>query len=184
MLVIGEIGKNFSGAGIDPNVVGRLLMEVQPETYSPAITRIIALDLSVESHGNAVGVGIADLTTERLIAAIDAKPTRMNTLTSCSLCRSKIPLSYSTDRECLQIGLETCWQPIQDKLRVALIPNTLELAELWASPALVEEAKKHPHLKIEGAARPLPFDAQGNLRQEEMFPHSVRGRRTRSTNNR
>ena len=92
MLVIGEIGKNYSGAGIDPNVVGRLLMEVQPETYSPAITRIIALDLSPESHGNAVGVGIADLTTDRLLAAIDPKPFRMNTLTSCSLCRSKLPL--------------------------------------------------------------------------------------------
>jgi hypothetical protein len=177
MLVIGEIGKNYSGAGIDPNVVGRLLMEVQAETYSPAITRIIALDMSPESHGNAVGVGIADLTTDRLLAAIDAKPFRMNTLTSCSLCRSKLPLNYPSDRECMQIGLETCWQPIQDKLRVAIIPNTLELAELWASPPLVEEAKKHPHLKIEGEARALPFDAKGNLPQETMFPHSVRGRR-------
>jgi hypothetical protein len=81
----------------------------------------------------------------------------------------------------MQIGLETCWQPIQDKLRVAMIPNTLELAALWASPALVEEARKHPHLKVEGEARPLPFDANGNLRQEEMFPHSVRGRRGHST---
>ena len=60
---------------------------------------------------------------------------------------------------------------------MAVIPNTLELAELWASPALVEEAKSQPHLEVEGEARPLPFDAAGNLRQEELFPHSVRGRR-------
>ena len=63
------------------------------------------------------------------------------------------------------------------QLRMVMIPNTLELAELWASPALLEEARKHPHLKVEGDARPLPLDPTGTLRQEELFPHSVRGRR-------
>jgi hypothetical protein len=81
LLVIGEIGKNYSGAGIDPNVVGRLLMEAQPEPASPRVTRICALDLSPESHGNGTGVGIADLTTERPLAAIDPVPFRMNNLT-------------------------------------------------------------------------------------------------------
>ena len=81
LLVIGEIGKNYSGAGIDPNVVGRLLMETQPEFESPRITRICALDLSPESHGNGTGCGIADLTTERLLVAIDPVPFRMNNLT-------------------------------------------------------------------------------------------------------
>ncbi len=81
LLVIGEIGKNYSGAGIDPNVVGRLLLETQPETFSPSITRICCLDLSPESHGNGTGVGIADLTTERLLAGIDPAPFRMNNLT-------------------------------------------------------------------------------------------------------
>ena len=71
LLVIGEIGKNYCGAGIDPNVVGRLLIEVAPEPESPRITRICALDLSPESHGNGTGVGLADLTTDRLVAAID-----------------------------------------------------------------------------------------------------------------
>ena len=177
LLVIGEIGKNYSGSGIDPNVVGRLLMETQPESWEPCITRICALDLSQESHGNGVGVGIADLTTNRLLAALDPTPMRINVLTACFLCRSKLPLALPTDRECIQTGLETCWQPLREKVRMAVIPNTLELAELWASPALVEEARAHPHLKVEGEARPLPFDAAGNLRQEEMFPQSVRGRR-------
>jgi hypothetical protein len=81
LLVIGEIGKNYSGAGIDPNVVGRLLIEGEPEFASPRITRICALDVSPESHGNATGVGIADLTTDRLLAAIDPVPFRMNNLT-------------------------------------------------------------------------------------------------------
>jgi hypothetical protein len=83
LLVIGEIGKNYSGAGIDPNVVGRLLIEGEPEFETPKITRICCLDVSPESHGNGTGVGIADLTTDRLLAQIDPVPFRMNNLTQC-----------------------------------------------------------------------------------------------------
>src|SRR5262249_2993242 len=80
VLVIGEIGNNYSGAGIDPNVVGRLLIETAPEmeTNKPKITRMCCLDLSPESHGNGTGVGIADLTTDRLLKSIDPVPFRMN----------------------------------------------------------------------------------------------------------
>src|SRR5437588_12272970 len=141
LLVIGEIGKNYSGAGIDPNVVGRMLMECQPEFESPRITRICALDLSPESHGNGTGVGIADLTTDRLLAAIDPVPFRMNNLTACFLRRSQLPIAFPTDRECIRAGLATCWQPNGDQLRMAVIPNTLELADLWVSPTLPEEAR-------------------------------------------
>src|SRR5262245_34998619 len=165
LLVIGEIGKNYSGAGIDPNVVGRLLIETQPETGTPVITRICCLDLSPESHGNGTGVGIADLTTDRLLAAIDPVPFRMNNLTACFLWRSKLPLGFATDRECIEAGLETCWQPNRDALRMAVIPNTLELAELWVSPSLAEEARTRTHLEVAGGPRPLPFDVRGNLVQ-------------------
>ncbi len=89
VLVIGELGKNYSGAGIDPNVVGRLLLEAAPEleTNKPKITRICVLDVSPESHGNGTGVGIADLTTQRLLDSIDPVPFRMNNLTACFLWR-------------------------------------------------------------------------------------------------
>jgi hypothetical protein len=177
LLVIGEIGKNYSGAGIDPNVVGRLLMETQTEPERPKITRICALDLSPESHGNGTGCGIADLTTDRLLAAIDPVPFRMNNLTACFLWRSKLPFAFPDDRACITAGLETCWQPNLDEVRLALIPNTLEVVELWLSPALVAAANGHPHLEVIGPARPLPFDGNGNLLQEALFPRSVRGRR-------
>ncbi len=177
MLVIGEIGKNYSGAGIDPNVVGRLLMEGESEFESPKITRICALDLSPESHGNGTGCGIADLATDRLLAAIDPVPTRMNTLTACFLYRTKQPLAFANDRACLVAGLETCWQPKAERVRLALIPNTLEVADLWVSPALLEEVGRHPHLEQTGPLRPLPFDAAGNLSQANLFPHSVCARR-------
>jgi hypothetical protein len=177
LLVIGEIGKNYSGAGIDPNVVGRMLMEAQNEIPELRITRICALDLSPESHGNGTGVGIADLTTDRLLAAIDPAPTRMNNLTACFLWRTKLPLGFPDDRACLAAGLETCWQPNRDAVRMAVIPNTLELDYLWAAPPLVEEARRNAHLAVLGPAQPLPFDAAGNLAQEALFPQSVRGRR-------
>ncbi len=179
LLVIGEIGKNYSGAGIDPNVVGRLLIEGGgvSEFERPRITRICCLDVSPESHGNGTGVGIADLTTERLLAAIDPVPFRMNNLTACFLWRSKLPFAFPTDRACLQCGLETCWQPNRNALRMAIIPNTLELTDLWVSAPLLEEAKRHPHLEPQGELQPLPFDDGGNLLQNRLFHHSVRARR-------
>jgi hypothetical protein len=177
LLVIGEIGKNYSGAGIDPNVVGRLLIETQPEFESPSITRICALDLSPESHGNGTGIGIADLTTDRLLAAIDPVPFRMNNLTACFLWRSKLPIGFPNDRACIETGLATCWQPKRETVRMAVIPNTLELAEVWVSPPLLEEARRRGDLEATGELRPLPFNAAGSLEQEVLFPHSVRGRR-------
>jgi hypothetical protein len=179
VLVVGEVGKNYSGAGMDPNVIGRLCIESYPEleTNKPKITRIIALDISPESHGNGTGIGLADLTTRRAIDAIDPIPFRMNNLTACFLRRSQIPFDFPTDRECLACGIETCWQPIADKLRFAVIPNTLEVAELWVSKPLADEARQRAGLEVSGEARPIPFDAGGNIVQEKLFPHSVRGKR-------
>jgi hypothetical protein len=181
LLVIGEIGKNYSGAGIDPNVVGRLQIEAAPdlEFHKPLITRICALDLSPESHGNGTGVGLADLTTERLLGAIDQVPTRMNSLTACFLWRSKLPFAFPTDQECIAAGVATCWQPDASRLRMAVIPNTLEVSEMWVSPSSAQEVKSRPHLEVGGEAAPLPFRGDGTLDQERLFPHSVRGRRAR-----
>jgi hypothetical protein len=177
LLVIGEIGKNYSGAGIDPNVVGRLLVETMVEDPTPAITRICALDLSPESHGNGTGVGIADLTTQRLIDSIDPVPFRMNNLTACFLWRSKLPLAFTNDRDCLQAGLDTCWQPIFNNLRMAIIPNSLELEWIWASPTLLAEAQGRQDLQVEKPAEQISLNTDGNLTLSALFPNSVSGRR-------
>ena len=180
VLIVGEIGKNYSGAGIDPNVVGRLLIEAAPEleTNKPKITRMACLDLSPESHGNGTGVGIADLTTDRLLKSIDPVPFRMNNLTARFLWRSKLPLSFATDRECIEQAVDTCWQPIAERLKFAIVPNTLEVAELWVSKALADAARSNPNLAVGGEGRPLSFDSAGNLEQEKLFPHSVRAKRS------
>jgi hypothetical protein len=179
VLIVGECGKNYSGAGMDPNVVGRMLIEASPEaeTNNPRVTRMAVLDVSPESHGNGTGIGIADLTTNRALAAIDPAPFRMNNLTARFLWRSKLPLGFDTDREVIAAAVETCWQPEAAKVKFAVIPNTLEVAELWVSAALADESNANPHLEVVGGPMPLPFDAGGSLVQEKLFPHSVRGRR-------
>ena len=181
VLIIGETGKNYSGAGMDPNVIGRMLIEATPEMESnnPCIVRIAVLDISPESHGNGTGIGLADLTTNRALKSIDPVPFRMNNFTARSLWRSKLPFAFETDREVIDMSLETCWQPVAEKVRFAVIPNTLEVSEMWVSAPLAAEAKGNPNLELVGDPMPLPFDAAENLIQEKLFPHSIRGRRVK-----
>ena len=87
-LIVGELGKNYSGTGLDPNVIGRQRVETMPDLPRPVITRLAVLDLSVETRGNALGIGLADLTTDRLVRAIDPVPMRVNSLTSNFLTRA------------------------------------------------------------------------------------------------
>lgn len=174
LLVVGECGKNYSGTGMDVHVLGRHLVEGEPEPWQPRITRLCVLALSPESDGNAVGAGLADLTTHRLLEQSDEQKTRMNYLTSCFLLRSKVPLAFPTDQECIATGLRTCWQPKAEAVRAALIPNTLELSRLWVSPALAGLA---PGWVVDGEAAPLPFAADGSLPLARLFPASWAGRR-------
>ncbi len=177
VLIVGELGKNYSGAGMDPNVIGRLMVETQPDFDRPKVTRLAVLDVSDESHGNIVGVGFADLTTERLVSRMDPVPFRINTLTSCCLERSRIPITLPTDRDVIQAALETCWRIDPADARVVVIPNTLELSTLWVSPRFDDEVRAHPRLSRESDFLPLPIDDEGSLDLIGLFPESVAGRR-------
>lgn len=176
-LIVGELGKNYSGAGMDPNVIGRLMIETQPDFESPRVTRLAVLDASPESHGNIVGVGFADLATERLVRQLNDEHFRVNILTSCFLERGRIPITLPTDREVFRVALDTCWRIDPREARSVVIPNTLELESLWISEAFEKEARAHPHLKFESDFAPLPFRPDDTLDQERMFPDSVRARR-------
>ncbi len=177
VLVVGELGKNYSGAGMDPNVIGRLLVETQPDFERPKVTRLVVLDVSDESHGNIVGVGFSDLTTERLVSKLDAESFRINVLTSCFLERARIPITLPTDREVIQAALETCWRTDATQARMVVIPNTLELKTMWVSAPLADEVSAHPHLSKETDFLPIPLSPDGWLNQERLFPDSIRGRR-------
>ena len=181
VLIVGELGKNYSGAGMDPNVIGRLLVETQSDFERPVITRLAVLDVSEESHGNIVGIGFADLTTDRLVSRLDPGPFRINTLTSCCLERSRIPITLPTDRDVFQAAVDTCWRIDPIESRLVVIPNTLELGTLFVAPALEADVASHPHLQRVSEYEPVAFRPDGSLDQERMFPESVRGRRARGT---
>jgi hypothetical protein len=179
VLVVGEIGKNYSGAGMDPNVIGRLMVETQPDFDRPQVTRLVVLDVSEESHGNIVGVGFADLTTDRLVSKMDRDSFRINVLTSCFLERARIPITLPTDRDVIAQALDTCWRLDPSEARIVVIPNTLELEHLWVSAPLEAEVKAHPHLHFESDFQPMPFLKDGTLDQVALFPESVQGRRSK-----
>ncbi len=173
VLIVGELGKNYSGAGMDPNVIGRLYVETQPDFERPMVTRLAVLDVSDESHGNIVGIGFADLTTERLVSRMDPVPFRINTLTSCCLERSRIPITLPTDRDVVRAAIDTCWRIDPAEARVVVIPNTLELTTLWVSRPLEAEVRAHPHLSLETGYLPMPIGDDGSLDQVRLFPDSV-----------
>jgi hypothetical protein len=179
VLIVGELGKNYSGTGLDPNVIGRQRVETMPDLPRPVITRLAVLDVSHEARGNALGIGLADLTTERLVRQIDPVPMRVNSLTSNFLTRARVPLALPTDREVIATSIDTCWRIDAEQARLVLIPNTLELTTFWVTEALKEDVRAHPELSFETDFLELPFDALGNLEQEELFPESHRARRRR-----
>ncbi len=177
VLIVGELGKNYSGTGLDPNVIGRQRVETMPDLPRPVVTRLAVLDLSAETHGNATGIGLADLTTDRLVRAIDPVPMRVNCMTSNFLTRARVPLSLPTDRDVIAASLDTCWRVDPAEARMVLIPNTLEVAHLWVTPPLAGEVEADPNLMFESDFEPIPFAVDGTLDQRSLFPDSVRGRR-------
>jgi len=163
VLVVEEIGKNISGAGMDTNVIGRTFHPREAFPKEPQILWIVALDLTEESGGNATGIGSANFTTRRLADKIDWKKTAINVLTSGAPNAALLPLACETDREAVENALACIGLTEPEQARVIRIKNTLMLGEIECSEAFLPEIKKSPRLEIIGEARPLGFDAQGRL---------------------
>lgn len=168
LLIIDRIGKNISGTGMDPNVIGRMihgysLIESELPKH-PRIRRILVRDLSPESHGNATGIGMADFTTDRLVQAMDRDVTYMNALTALSLQGSKVPMAFASDRRAVAAALTTLGLDDARKARVVRIADTLSLEHVQVSASCLEEVGRQSHLEIVGPAEPMAFDPMGNLR--------------------
>jgi len=161
VLVIDEIGKNISGDGMDPNITGRY-----PTPYAhggPEVNKMVLLDLTPETEGNANGVGTADFTTKRLVDKTDWAATYANGLTSTVVAPTKQATTLDNDREALQAAIKTCNILDFTKVRMVRIKNTLELGELEVSEALLDEVQQNKYLTPISDLYALEFDENGNL---------------------
>src|SRR5438067_137707 len=163
VLIVEEMGKNVSGAGMDTNVIGRPSNPHEPFPADPKILWIVALDLTEESYGNAVGIGNADFTTRRLVDKIDMKPTLINAITACAPGGAKVPPTYDTDREAIETALSCIGLTPPERARVIRIKNTLMLGEIEVSEAFAADLAKRPDLTQLTDPAPLAFDAAGRL---------------------
>ena len=163
ILIVDEIGKNYSGTGMDTNVIGRLRIQGLPEPACPAIERIIVLDISSKTHGNAYGIGLADFTTERLVEKINRQATFTNALASTFTQRAMIPMHFKNDFEVLRAALKTLNVTDPSIVRLIRIRNTLNLSEMLVSEALITEVVQKPHIKQVGALSEIHFDENGNM---------------------
>jgi len=165
VLLIDEVGKNISGTGFDPNVVGRYATpDVTLTERDPRITRIAVLNITDVSDGNGTGLGLADFTTERVFRKFNFVETYCNLLTSTTATAGKIPMVLRNDQQAIQAAIKTCLIADPRKVRLARIKNTLSLDRTFISENLVEEALRNPRTKVTGPAAEMAFDADGNLR--------------------
>ena len=163
------IGKEISGTGMDTKVIGRMRIAGEPEPTRPRIGCLAALDLTDASHGNAIGIGLADMTTERLLAKVDDAALRVNAIACGFWERAKLPVAVSNDREALQTALRLCARPVQEA-RVCRIRDTQRLDQFVVSEALLRSLEGDYQV---GPEYTLAFDAQGNLADHNCFPEQV-----------
>jgi Lactate racemase N-terminal domain len=163
VLVIDEMGKNISGAGMDTNVIGRNVSQRERAPMKPSFTRIFVRDLSKESYGNAVGIGLADMVTRRLVDKIEYKPTYVNAITSTNVEAARIPVTFDSDQDAVETAILTSGAVTAEACRLVWVKNTLKLDQFIASEALLDDIRSRDNLKVLEDLGELAFTKQGNL---------------------
>ncbi|WP_089199272.1 DUF362 domain-containing protein [Paenibacillus xerothermodurans] len=163
LLIVGEMGKNYSGTGMDTNIIGRMRIQGVPEPANPFFTYIGVLRLSEPSHGNATGIGLADMTTQTLVDDIDKTAMYLNCATSGFIIRAAVPMTFAHDRALIAAAVDMLRIDDTSQLRMLLIRSTLHIEHLWVSEAVYEEVKNEPHIELTDDPKLLAFDEAGNL---------------------
>lgn len=164
LLIVDEIGKNICGSGVDTNVVGRKKYFHAPSEHeSPKIRRIFVRDLTDETQGNAIGIGIAEFALRRAVDKMDRRATYINSITADGPTAAAIPVHFDTDREVLDAALTTIGRSDPEQARVIRIRNSLELGQMLVSEAYREEVESNPDLSVLGAAEDLELTSDGFL---------------------
>ena len=163
LLIVDEMGKNLSGAGLDTNVIRRDAdgSFIKPGLNAPR--RIYVRSLHPYSYGNAVGLGMADFIHERLLRAMDPKATWVNAITALMPANARVPMHFPTDREALDTALQTLGRADPQSTRVLWIKNTLSCETMLASEAYMDEARQRVDLVPQSDPAPPAFDTAGDL---------------------
>lgn len=161
VLVVDEIGKNYSGTGVDPNITGTF--STPYASGGIKVQRTAMLDLNEPSHGNGLGTGLASAITKRLFDKLDLEKMYPNCITSTVLESARIPCVVASDKEAIQICIRTCVNINQDKIKIVRIPNSLHIEHIMLSEAYYDEIKKYANLEIESEPEYLEFNEEGNL---------------------
>ncbi|MCA1666593.1 MAG: DUF362 domain-containing protein [Thermomicrobia bacterium] len=161
VLIVDTMGKNISGTGMDPNIIGMWRRFGGPKV--PDFTRIVVLSLTPETHGNAMGIGFADFTTRRVFEQIDHHALMMNAITAEAIAAAKIPIIRANDEDAIAWAIRSALRGVERQARVARIHSTLHLDTLAVSPALLDEVRANDHLELVGELEPLRADESGHL---------------------
>ena len=161
LLIVDEMGKDISGAGMDPDVIGRPSFQKLP--LKPKIRQLFVRDLTPESEGNAIGIGMADLTAKRLVEKINYAIMNMNAITGGDTEGAKIPMAFACDAEAIEIALGMIGLVPPQEARVVRVKNTLHLTEMDVSEALLEEVRKNGRLSQVTQPATIAFDSNGDL---------------------
>lgn len=163
--VVDVMGKNKSGSGMDTTVIGRMMIRGSEEPASPSIANLVVLDLSDASHGNATGVGLADFVPFRVLEKLDLRSTYINAMTSGlgGPQRGQVPMAMPTDRDAVAAALLTCGRADLDAATLVRMRDTLDLEVLLVSESLRAVVEADDALEVLGDARPMAFDADGQL---------------------
>lgn len=163
VLAVHEIGKNYSGSGVDPNITGTFSTEYA--SGGIAVQRTCFFNLSPASHGNALGVGLSNAITRKLFDAIDVENMYPNCITSTVLKSAGIPCVVATEKEALQLCIRTCTKIDRNRVRLVYIANSLHIDAIMISEAYYEDvvAGKYPGLHALDTPQELRFDAEGNV---------------------
>ena len=163
VLIIDEIGKDISGAGMDPNVTGRPPSALPGFESGLSIDRIVVRDLTKKTEGNSTGIGSADVTTQRLVQKVDWTKIYVNIVTAGVLEGARLPIVADTDRDAIGIALRGCFGVTSENSRIVRIKNTLEMTTVWASEPMVADIEANPDQKLLSEPFDLDFDADGGL---------------------
>lgn len=164
LLIIDEIGKDISGNGLDPNIIGRYRGKQQNDLVAPVVERIIILGLTKKTLGNACGIGYADITVKNLVDKIDFPVTYTNAITAGDVYDVKIPVVMNSEKDAIALGVKMSNFQFPNEAKVVFIKNTLDIEEIMVSESIFKNIENDKNFDISSSV-PLEmlFDREGRL---------------------